>query len=135
MRTKSDPPTQRTYIGMIISLPFIFGLALWMQDDLTPHTATLVLSVTSLFYLNLRWIQDFLRPGWRVEYEQKLAHTLAKLGRSDLTLKKRRRLELYRDELPLRFHLVTSPTDTYQKVNVVGYALKAGVSVVKFFWR
>lgn len=130
----TDPPTQKTYLGMIVSMPFIFGLALWMQDDLTIQTGALTLTVTGLLYLNLRWIQDFFRAGWQQEYEQKLAHTRAELARDDLTDKERRRLERYRDELPIRYHLVTRPDDTYRKIKAVGYTLKAAASLLKN-WR
>ncbi len=135
MRKRSDPPTRKTYLGMIISMPFIFGLALWMQGDLTPQTATLTLTVSGLLYLSLRWIQDFFRAGWQQEYEQKLAHTHAELAREDLTAKERRRLERYRDQLPNRFHLVTSPDKTYRVVTIVGVAAKAAASALKSFWR
>ena len=135
MRKRSDPPTRMTYLGMIISMPFILGLALWMQGDLTPQTATLTLTVTGLLYLNLRWIQDFFRAGWQQDFEHKLAHTHAELARKDLTAKERRRLEHYRDQLPNRFHLVTSPDETYRTVKVIGVALKAAATVLKSFSR
>lgn len=135
MRKRSDPPTRKTYLAMIISMPFILGLALWTQGDLTPQTAALTLTVTWLLYLNLRWIQDFFRAGWQQEYEQKLAHTNAELAREGLTAKERRRLERYRDELPDRFHLVTSPDETYRAVKVVGVVFSAAASALKSFWR
>lgn len=116
-------------------MPFIILLALWMQDDLTPQTSALTLSVTGLLYFNIRWIQDFFRPGWRQEYEKKLAHTEAELAREDLTAKQRRQLQRYRDQLPDRFHLVTSPDQTYRTVKVVGVALKAAAQAVKNFFR
>ncbi|MFV3338773.1 hypothetical protein ACNFB1_16560 [Pseudomonas sp. NY15349] len=135
MRKKSDPPTRQTYLGMVISMPFIIGLTLWMQGDLTPQTATLTLTVSGLLCLSLRWIQDFFRAGWQQEYEQKLAHTQAELAREDLTAKDRRRLERYLDQLPNRFHLVTSPDKTYRVVTIVGVAAKAAASTLKSFWR
>lgn len=132
---KRNPPTRRTYIAMIILAPFILLFALWMQDDLTAHTATLALSVTGLLYLNMRWIQDFFRANWRQEYEQKLAHTEVQLARDDLTAKQRRQLQRYRDQLPDRFHLVTSPDQTYRTVKVVGVALKAAAHAAKDLFR
>ena len=135
MRKRSAPPTRKTYLVLIVSMPYIFGLALYMQDDLTPQTATLTLTVTGLLYLNLRWIQDFFHTRWQQDYEQKLAHTHAELARLDLTEKERRRLERYRDELPNRFHLVTSPDETYRTVNVVGVVFKAAASTLKIFGR
>lgn len=135
MRKKSDPPTRKTYLGMVISMPFIIGLMLWTQGDLTPQTATLTLTVSGLLCLSLRWIQDFFRAGWQQEYEQKLAHTQAELAREDLTAKDRRRLERYLDQLPNRFHLVTSPDKTYRVVTIVGVATKAAASALKSFWR
>ena len=135
MRKKSDPPTRQTYLGMVISMPFIIGLTLWMQGELTPQTATLTLTVSGLLCLSLRWIQDFFRAGWQQEYEQKLAHTQAELAREDLTAKDRRRLERYLDQLPNRFHLVTSPDITYRVVTIVGVAAKAAASTLKSFWR
>lgn len=135
MLKKSDPPTRKTYLGMVISMPFIIGLMLWMEGDLTPQTATLTLTVSGLLCLSLRWIQDFFRAGWQQEYEQKLAHTQAELAREDLTAKDRRRLERYLDQLPNRFHLVTSPDKTYRVVTIVGVAAKAAASSLKSFWR
>lgn len=135
MLKKSDPPTRKTYLGMVISMPFIIGLMLWMEGDLTPQTATLTLTVSGLLCLSLRWIQDFFRAGWQQEYEQKLAHTQAELAREDLTAKDRRRLERYLDQLPNRFHLVTSPDKTYRVVTIVGVAAKAAASTLKSFWR
>lgn len=135
MRKRSDPPTRKTYLGLIFSMPFILGLALYMQNDLTPQTAALTLTMTGLLYLNLRWIQDFFRARWQQDYEQKLAHTHAELARLDLTAKERRRLERYRDELPNRFHLVTSPDETYRTINVVGVVFKAAASALRNFGR
>ncbi|MBH3372432.1 hypothetical protein ACIF81_07335 [Pseudomonas juntendi] len=132
---KSNPPTRRTYLAMIICTPFILLLALWMQSDLTPHTAAIALGVTGLLYLNIRWIQDFFRDSWRQEYEQKLAHTEAQLARKDLTAKQRRRLQHFYDQLPDRFHLVTSPDQTYRTVKVVGVGLKAAAHALREFFR
>ncbi len=91
--------------------------------------------ITGLLYLNLRWTQDFFRAGWQKDYEQKLAHTHAELARLDLTAKERRRLERYHDELPNRFHLVTSPDETYRTVNAVGVVFKAAASAQRNFGR
>lgn len=135
MRKTSDPPTRKTYLGMIIATPLIVLLALKMQDDLTSQTAVLTLSVTALLYWNLRWIQDFFRSGWRQDYEIKLSHTEAELARVDLSVKERRRLQRYLTMLPDRYHLVTSPDQTYRQVKVVGATLRAVASLIKNFWR
>ena len=125
------PPTRITYIALTLAIPCLVILALWMQGDLTNLTAFLTLSVTAVLYLRMRWIQDFVRAWWRREYDQKVASTDAALARNDLTTTERRRLQRYRDQLSDRYHLVTSPDETYKPINFMGYVLKFGAYAFK----
>lgn len=121
---RSEPPTRMTYIALTLLIPCLTMFALWTQGNLTNMTAFLTLSVTAVMYLRMEWIQNFVRAWWQREYEQKLAATDAALARSDLSAAERRRLQRYRDQLPNRYHLVTSPAETYKPINFMGYVLK-----------
>ncbi|WP_265535358.1 hypothetical protein [Pseudomonas saponiphila] len=98
---------------------------------MTNLTAFLTLSVTAVLYLRMEWIQNFVRAWWQREYEQKVASTDAALARADLTATKRRQLQRYRDQLPDRYHLVTSRDETYKPINFMGYVLKFGAYAFK----
>lgn len=126
-----DPPTRITFIAVTYAIPSLAMLALWMQDDLTNLTAALTLSVAAILFLRMEWIQDFVRARWQREYDQKLDATDAALARNDLTATERRRLQSYRNQLPDRYHLVTSPAMTYKPIDVMGYVLKFSVYAFK----
>lgn len=135
MFKRKDPPPRKIYLSMIVLTPCLILGGLWKQGDLTAQTASLALSVNALFYLNLKWIQDFFRPTWRQEYQDKLADANAQLTRDDLSPKERMRLQRYVDKLPDRYHLVTSPEVTYGKITAIGTLMSACAKAIKSMFR
>ncbi|RAI69544.1 hypothetical protein DOZ80_15565 [Pseudomonas fluorescens] len=131
MFKRKDPPSRMTYLFLIVLTPCLILSGLWKQGDLNLQTASVALTVNALFYVNLKWIQDFFRAGWGREYEEKLAFFNSQLARDDLSSKERVRLERKLTQLPDRYHLVTSQDATYRKINVIGTLLGAGARVLK----
>lgn len=135
MFKRNDPPSRMTYLLLIALMPCLILSGLWKQGDLNLQTASIALTVNALFYLNLKFIQDFFRAGWSHEYEEKLAFLSSQLARDDLSSKERIRLERKLARLPNRYHLVTSSDATYRKINAIGSLLYVSTKVLKAMMR
>ncbi|MGE8189192.1 hypothetical protein [Pseudomonas sp. NPDC086278] len=121
-------PGRAQFVVACASMPVMSLLALNHQGILTFDNTCLALQVNLGVLTVMPFVHAMFRNKWKAQYEERLLDVTLKLLNPDLNEKTRRRLEGYRENLKLQYHLALDWIPTYKAIDKIKWSLSLAVS-------